>query len=100
MEYTKEEMESIIKNLKEYGSIYEVLVDFFDNHLKKGSFDFGLKCPGTQSSANFIKEIGNTFPDIKEALFMPKDDLPLYITNTPDVIQEYPIVCWRLKNDK
>lgn len=100
MDYTKEEIKSIIKALKEYGSVYDVLIDFFDNHLKKGSFDFGLKCRGTQSSASFIEAVGNIFPDVKEALFMPKEDLPLFITKTPDVIQEYPIVCWRLKNGK
>lgn len=98
--YTKTDIHNLINTLKEYDSTYEVLVDFFETYLKKGYFDLGLSNPGSQNSAFILKELKNMFPDVEHALFIPKEDLPLFITQTPEVSQEYPIACWRLKIDK
>lgn len=100
MEFTKNDIIDLIKTLKGFSSTYEVLIDFFEDHLKQGHFDFGLSNQGTQYSAIIIKEMEDLFPDVKEALFMPKENLPLFAYSAPDISQEYPIACWRLRADK
>ena len=98
--YTKENIQSLIIDLKGYETTYDVLIDFLEELLKKGLFDFGLSKPGSQSSAFVLKEMGEVFPDILSILFLPKEDLSLFINSSPDIIQEHAIACWRLRIDK
>jgi len=98
--YTKENIQSLIIDLKGYEATYEVLIDFLEELLKKGLFDFGLSKPGSQSSAYILKEMGEVFPDILSILFLPKEDLPLFINRSSEIIQEHPVACWRLRIDK
>ena len=100
MEYTKNEIQKLINVLKRYDTTYEVLIDFFNHHLQNGHFDFGLSNTGTQSSAVVIHDMKNMFPDVWYALFMSEDQLPLFVSDTPENKQEYPIACWRLEIGK
>ena len=100
MIYTKKDIQNLINHLKGYENTYEVLITFFEDHLNEDHFKFGLNDRGSQGSIQVINEMKNLFPDIWRALSMPKNKLPLFISQSADTIQEYPIACWRLEIDK
>lgn len=97
MNYTREDIESLVRDLKGYEDLYQILVDFFENHLDKGHLDFGLSEPGSSGSALVISELGLLFPDVLYALRMGTEELLTFIMD--GVGEEQPIAVWRIRND-
>jgi hypothetical protein len=96
MNYTGEEVKSLIGHLSSYGDTYEYLIEFFQHYLPDTQ-KWGLTVPpSTMSSAIIIEELKDLFPDVYFALTMPEKDLPLYID--ANVGLEYPIAVWRLRS--
>jgi hypothetical protein len=95
MNYTGEEIKSLIEHLRSYGDTYEYVIEFFTHYLPSTQ-KWGLtEPPSTMSSAIVVKELKALFPDVYFALTMPEQDLPLYIDQKVGL--EYPIAVWRLR---
>jgi len=101
MNYSKEDVGSLIKHLKTYydepkNLKYEALIDFFESRYEDGVFDIeGLTDPPKSvASAKAVRELQDLFPDAWYALKMTDDEVLLYIGNVK--VQEYPIAVWRL----
>lgn len=98
IKYSKEDMLNIIQSMEEwpdgtYKTVAGSLRDLYD----QGLFDYGFsKQGGSQGSAEAIKELSLTYPDVLYAFFMPKREMPLYVGCEPFL--ETPIVTWRLKS--
>jgi hypothetical protein len=98
MNYTAEEIISLIRHLKSYqgpgGGTYFYVYTFFQVHMPDIEA-WGLKESGSVASAFIVNELKRLFPDVYFAMTMPEQDLPLYID--AKVGLEYPIAVWRLR---
>jgi len=95
LNYSKEQIQSLIQDLYGYDGKYDVLADFLEHHVSEGRLEFGLVEPGSSGSAMVVYELEEAFPDILRALRMPSQELMLYLD--AQIGLEYPIACWRLR---
>ena len=90
--YTKEQIKNLVETLTELK--YEEIADFFEDAIKSGYLEFGLKVPGSTGSAIVCEKLKQLFPDVLYALMVDEKELSVYVDKK--VGQEYPIALWRL----
>jgi hypothetical protein len=94
MNYSKEDVEDLIKFLESFGDTYLTIKEFFE--FVRDTLKTGLTEPyDSFSTAAAIEELKDFYPDAYHALKMPDEELPMYLDQK--IGQEYPIACWRLK---
>lgn len=96
MNYTKEEMQDLVIELKGYGDTFWALTDFFEHCLTEGMFEDGFSEPGSLGSAVAILRMKELFPDAWYAISLDKLQLPIQMKPG----QEKPIAVWRLRIGK
>jgi len=95
MNYSRQDLMSLIKYLKSFGDTYEFVRQFFLSHFFRLQVTGLVEPSAGGGSAYVIEQMKELFPDVYFALSMPEKDLPLYMNQ--GIGQEYPIVAWRLQ---